>query len=93
MAQAHTNTSSPKYNKCSTKVKLNFTCIYQKSFTKIEKIVGGDIILSYPNFSEEFIVHTGAKKLQLGGLINQNGNIVSFYSFKLTPEQINYTTT
>ena len=59
----------------------------------MKKIVGRDILLSYLNFSEEFIIHTDAIKMQRGGVISQNGNTISFYSHKLTPIQTNYTIT
>ena len=56
------------------------------------KIVGRDMLLLYPTSIEEFIIHTGATKTQFEGLISQNGKPISFYSHKLTPSQINYTT-
>ena len=45
---------------------------------EMNKIVGRDMLLSYPNFSEEFIVHTDARKTQIGGLICQNGKLIFF---------------
>ena len=57
------------------------------------KIVGTDILLSCPNFSEEFIIHKYAIKTNLGGVMSQYGKPIAFYSRKSTPEQINYTTT
>ena len=41
-------------------------------------IVGQDVILSYPSFSKTFIMHTDASKMQLGGVISQNGKPISF---------------
>ena len=46
----------------------------------------------YPDFSDIFIIHTGASKTQIWGIISQNGDNINFYSCKLTPAQINYTT-
>ena len=59
----------------------------------MKNIVGRDVLLSYPNFGEKFIIHTDASKTQLGGVISKNGKPIAFYSRKLTPAQINYTTT
>ena len=59
----------------------------------MKKIVGRDVPLKYPNFSEAFIIHTDARKTQLGRVIIQNGNPIAFYSCKLTRAQMNYTTT
>ena len=55
--------------------------------------LGHNILLSYPSFNEIFIIHTDAIKKKLGGVISQNGNPITFYSRKLNPAQINYTTT
>ena len=44
----------------------------------MNKIVGQDALLSYSNFSEEFIIHTDARKTQIRGVIIQNGNPISF---------------
>ena len=65
----------------------------EQCFYKYEKKVGRDILLSYPNFRERFLIHTVASKTQLGGVIIQNGTFITFYSRKLTSAQINYKTT
>ena len=59
----------------------------------MKKIVGIDVLLSYPNFIEEFIIHTYAGKTHIRILIILNGKPITYYSRKSTPEQINYTTT
>ena len=59
----------------------------------MKKIVGGDVLISYYNFSEEFTIHTYANNAQPGVVSRQNGNSVSVYSHRLTLEQTNYTTT
>ena len=76
---------------CSTKVKFKWTDKENDDFISMMKIVGRNVLLSYPNFNEIFIIHTNASKTQLGGVISHNGNPVEFYSYKLTPAQINYT--
>ena len=58
-----------------------------------KKIVGRDLIIYYPRFSEIFIIHIYAIKINLGEGIGQNEKTANFYSCKLIPEQINYTTT
>ena len=65
----------------------------QNEFISMNRIAGRDIIISYPNFSEYFIIHTDASKTQLEEIISQNGHPVSFYLHKLTPVKINHTTT
>ena len=50
-------------------------------------------MLAYPNFSEEFIIHTDASAIQLGGVITQNDKPLAFFSRKLLESQQSYTTT
>ena len=40
-----------------------------------------------------FVIHTDASVRQLGAVISQEGKPVAFYSRKLNPAQVNYTTT
>ena len=58
----------------------------------MNKIMGRDVILPYPNFSAYFIIHTYDSKMQLRGVMIKNSNPVDFYSCKLNPARINYTT-
>ena len=60
---------------------------------KMNKIVGRYVLLSYPTFSQEFIIHTDSRKTHLGGVVIQNGNPIEFYSHRLTSSQINYKVT
>jgi hypothetical protein len=52
-----------------------------------------DTLLAYPNFSEEFEIHTDASDYQLGATIRQKGKPIAFFSRKLTGAQLNYTMT
>ena len=56
-------------------------------------LVSRETLLSYPNFNEPFEIHADARKLQLGSVINQHDKPIAFYSRKLNPAQVNYTTT
>jgi len=65
----------------------------QKLFDTMKKILSKEVLLAYPNFSEEFVIHTDASHSQLGAVISQKGKPIAFYSRKLKPEQTRYTTT
>ena len=92
MAQAHKYTSYLE-KLCSDKVRFKWTKEDQNEFMAMKKILGTHVILSYPNFSEDFIIHTGDIKEQLrGGGIFQNKNPVAFFSNKLTSSKT-YTAT
>ena len=65
----------------------------QKSFKDMKKIISKEVLLAYPDFNEEFVIHTDASHTQLGAVISQKGKPIAFYSRKLKPEQTRYTTT
>ena len=44
----------------STKFNFKLTCIEQNSFMVMKKIAGIDVLLSYPNFIEDFMIHMDA---------------------------------
>ena len=50
-------------------------------------------LISYPDFSQSFDLHTDASKTQLGAVLSQNNKPIAFYSRKLNPAQTRYTTT
>ena len=51
------------------------------------------ILLVYPNFSKPFLNHIDAIKVQLGEVISKDNKPIAFYSRKLIPAKVNYTTT
>ena len=67
--------------------------VHQEAFEEIKKVIARDVILAYPNFSEEFVIFTDASTRQLGGVITQNNRPIAFFSRKLTAAQQKYTVT
>ena len=65
---------------------------HQDAFKKMKALVALDELLAYPDFSLPFDIETDASNYQLGGAIKQNGRAIAYYSRKLTPAQLNYTT-
>ena len=53
----------------SSKVKFKWTKIEQDDFNEIKRIVSRDNLSSYPDFNEEFNIHTNASYFQLGVFI------------------------
>ena len=84
---------APLTELCSKKAKFIWTDKQQKAFEAIKQTISKDTLLSYPNFNEEFIIHTDASDYQLGAVISQNNKPIAFYSRKLSPAQTRYTTT
>ena len=86
-------TLAPLTRLCSKNKKFVWTETEQKAFETMKSIIGKDILLAYPNFSQSFDIHTDASKTQLGAVISQNGRPIAFYSRKLSDAQTRYTTT
>ena len=59
----------------------------------MKALIAKETLVTFPDFSKEFEIHTDASKLQLGACISQDGKPVAFYSRKLSPAQTRYTTT
>ena len=65
----------------------------QQAFDKVKQILSKETMLAFPDFNSPFVIHTDASKTQLGAVISQHKRPIAFYSRKLNPAQINYTTT
>ena len=52
-----------------------------------------DTLSTYPYFNETFKIHTNAGAFQLGAVISQKGNLITFCSRKFTDCQQRYTVT
>jgi hypothetical protein len=77
----------------SSKVKWQWTDVEQTAFDTIKRIIGREVLLSYPDFTKPFEIHTDASHTQLGAVISQDNKPIAFYSRKLNPAQTRYTTT
>ena len=84
----------PPLTKLTSKnVLFKWTNEQQIACDKIKPIISKGLLLSYLDFSKRFDIHTDVSDLQLGSVISQEGKPIAFFSCKLTPPQINYTTT
>jgi len=73
--------------------KIKWTPELETAFQDIKKMIAKETILSYPDWSIPFTVHTDASDYQLGAVISQNNKPIAFFSRKLNKAQRNYTTT
>ena len=87
----HTLATLTKIN--PNKRKFKWTKTEQYSFKKIKRIVVSNNLSTYPDFNENFKMHTNASKSQLGPVISQKGKLIAFYSRKLTSDKKRYTVT
>jgi len=77
----------------SKKERWKWTEVHEKAFQNMKKIMARETLLTFPDFTKPFEIHTDASKLQLGACISQDNKPIAFYSRKLNPAQTRYTTT
>jgi len=58
-----------------------------------KRVIAKETLLACPNFNKPFQIHTDASHYQLGAVVSQEGKPIAFYSRKLNPAQMRYTTT
>ena len=92
MALRRSDILAPLTALTSSKVPFKWTNVHQTAFDKMKMALSQHTILQYPDFSKPFEIHTDASKTQLGAVISQNNKPIAFYSRKLNPAQVNYTT-
>ena len=68
-----------------------WTKIEQYAFDAIKRIVDRTTLLTYPDFNENFKIHTDASDFKLGAVILYKGKPISLYSIKRTEAQQRYT--
>ena len=76
-----------------SKVKFEWHPTHQQAFEKIKKVIGTEVLLSYPDSNKPFQIYTDASDHQLGAVIMQDTKPIAFYSRKLNTVQRRYTTT
>jgi transposase InsO family protein len=84
---------TPLSNLTSKAVKWQWTKVENDAFEALKRLIGREVLLSYPDFSKPFEIHTDASDYQLGAVIHQDNKPIAFYSKKLNSAQRNYTTT
>ena len=73
--------------------KIKWTPSLEEAFQEIKKMVSQQTLLTYPDWSKPFVIHTDASDYQLGAVISQDKKPIAFFSRKLNSAQKNYTTT
>jgi RNase H-like domain found in reverse transcriptase len=77
----------------SSQVKIEWLSNHQQAFGKIKKVIGTEVLLSYPDFSQPFHIYTDASDHKLDVVVMQDKKPLTFYSRKLNTAQRRYTTT
>ena len=73
--------------------KIKWSTELETAFTQVKAMVSQETLLTYPDWSKTFDIHSDASDFQLGAVISQEGRPIAFFSRKLNAAQLNYTTT
>ena len=71
---------SPLTALLSTKSKFVWTPQCQQSFQELKKIITDEVMLSFPDYSQPFDLHTDASTYLLGAVLSQNNKPIAFFS-------------
>ena len=58
-----------------------------KAFIQMKQLIAQETLLAFPDWSKPFDVFTDSSDYQLGGVIQQEGKPLAFYSRKLNKAQ------
>ena len=87
----HLHTLAPSTKIPSNKVKFKYTKIEKDAFGEIKRIVAHDNLLTYPDFNEEFKIHTDDGNFQLVAVISQKFKLIALYGRIIIGSQRRYT--
>lgn len=65
---------------------------YIEAFNKLKNIIKEDVVLAYPDVTQEFVLTTDASNYAIGAVLSQKGRPISFGSRTLNQHEINYST-
>ncbi len=67
--------------------------VHQIVFDNIKSTIARDVVLSNPDYSQEFVIYTDVSSKQLGAVITQSNKPIVFFNRKLTEMQQGYSVT
>lgn len=86
----------PLYNLCKKDTEFKWDSKCETSFNEFKQILSNPPILIYPNFAEQFILHTDASNDAIGAVLSQgmipHDKPIHFFSKVLNPAQTRYST-
>jgi hypothetical protein len=65
-------------NLCGQKTKFIWAEAQKSAFQKMKEILAQDVMLTYPEFDQPFIIYTDASECQIGGMVTQNNRPLGF---------------
>mgnify|MGYP000060359936 FL=1 len=63
----------------------------QHSFNELKKLISKEVLLSFPDYTQKFVLMPDASDRQPGAVLLQNGKPLAFFSKKLNKHQQKHT--
>jgi hypothetical protein len=61
--------------------------VHQIAFDNVKATIASDVVLAYPDYSQDFEIYTGALSKQLGAVITHGNKPIASLGRKLTETQ------
>jgi hypothetical protein len=84
---------APLTNLCGKNTKFQWNKEHNDAFCHMKQVIANETLLTYPDFSQPFVIHTDASSKQIGGVVTQHDKPIAFFSKKLTDVQQCYPVT
>ena len=75
------------------KAPWHWDTVHQEAFDLVKATIAKDVVLAYPDFSQQFEIYTNASSKQLGSVITQGNQPIVFFSRKFSVMQQKYSMT
>jgi hypothetical protein len=71
-------TLAPLTDLCGQKTKFIWADAQESALQKMKEILAQDVMLTYPEFDQPFVIYTDASERQIGGVVTQNNRPLGF---------------
>jgi len=91
MWKCRSHLMAPLADKTSKTMAFKWTPECQHSFNELKKLISKEVLLSFPDYTQKFVLVPDASDRQLGDVLMQNGKPLAFFSKKFNKCQQKYT--
>jgi len=91
MWKGRSHLMAPLTDRTSKTMAFKWTPECQHSFHELKTLISKEVLLSFPDYTQKFVLMPDASDRQLGAVLMQNGKPLAFFSKKLNKYQQKYT--
>jgi len=88
MWKGRSHLMAPLTDRTSKTMAFKWTPECQHSFDELKKLISKEVLLSFPDYTQKFVLMPDASDRQLGAVLMQNGKPLAFFSKKLNKYQL-----